>query len=87
MILFPILMFLILSLVSSCTENEAKRQNISAQETSSLVRSNWEKTRKPFIITLDRPTQMANMGITAILNDATEDELQAFDNVRFSRKK
>jgi hypothetical protein len=82
-----ILMFLILPLITSCAGNETKQQNISAQETANMARSNWEKTRKPFVITLDEPTQMANMGVTAILTDATEDEVQAFDNVRFSRNK
>ena len=87
MTLFAILMFLILPLITSCAGNETKQQNISAQETANMARSNWKKTRKPFVITLDEPSQMANMGVTAILTDATEDEVQAFDNVRFSRNK
>src|SRR5574344_1360736 len=86
MTLFVKLM-MILPLVTSCGGNKSKEEKISAQEMANVTRAHWEKARKPFIITMDDAAQPSNIGVTVLLDDATEDEIQAFDNVRFSKRK
>lgn len=81
-------MLLFIALLTSCGSSTSHDQPLAAQASADVTRAHWETARKPIRITIEGCKQQSpidELGVYSALNDATDEEREAFSGVRFSR--